>query len=204
MCRKYKIPGEGLLLGDLQRRNPRPFGQRHQAEIGGELLLFQINKSRPHCETLGADRIIALHQTCFSDYSLSDYAHQVAVVTLKHCTYVTPWRSRCLNRQTDLDDAAFLCSADECSAERASGARGVCAGPLHAHCAQRRPVREDHRAGLEEPGSGLHADEQRLLPLTLHLHHPPGDLQHRWTNTHTQKWHKSGCNRLKLVCNLFD
>ncbi|XP_061639598.1 kinesin-like protein KIF17 isoform X16 [Phyllopteryx taeniolatus] len=36
VCRKYQVPGEGVLPGDLQRGNTRPLGQRHQAEIRAE------------------------------------------------------------------------------------------------------------------------------------------------------------------------
>lgn len=36
VCRKYKVPGEGFLLRDLQWRNPRPFGKWHQTENGGK------------------------------------------------------------------------------------------------------------------------------------------------------------------------
>lgn len=74
------------------------------------------------------------------------------------------------------------------TAEGASRARRVRPGPVHALGAQCGRVWADHRAGMEETSGGLHADEQRLLPLALHLHHPPGDLQHRWKQacaTHT-------------------
>lgn len=72
VCRKYKIPGEGLLLGDLQWRNPRPFGKRHQTETRGKSLEALINKTSYTVQHFMPNRLFCFvmindYETSFSD-----------------------------------------------------------------------------------------------------------------------------------------
>ena len=212
VCRKYKIPGEGVLLGDLQWRNPRPFGQRHQAEIGGELLSLQINRSWPHCETLGADSITVLYKTCFSDHSLGAYASSChgdfkalylhdslegqGVWTGRQIWMMLRFFVRLMNVQLKehpergvyVRDLSMhtVHSVGECERIIEQGWRNRAVGYtlMNKDSSRSHSIFTIH---LEICSTGGHTNRRR----------------HTQTHTHT-KWQKIGCNRLKLICNLFD